>query len=696
MKGESGANLSLVPGGGLPWEVLHDIPGRLRIRIAELQNDRGRCEQLERNLTRASGVLRVDTSRRLGTLTLRYSPRRLRRRDCDHLLLDALENRQRLAAKGDDSRSATVSEGGLLALTLGLAATPVLPPPLRYLLSAAAISPSVIRGLGEMRRGGNASRVQESAALLLATLAGRHGAAQINNLMHIVARRLEQLAVSDTESELRRHVLPPSLALDVHRGDDALQLPVDALCAGDFLELKSGDIAPLDAMVVRGKAMISRGFSSQQASRVRGDLLAAGSRVLSGGIGVILLQSWEQGSYRRLQSFVEMAITGRESAERYASRLAGRLAPYTVAVSGAVYGFTRDIARSSATLQADFGLPLSLATPVSVESAIAAGTSRGILFRSGEALERLAEVDTLVFDKSGTLTDNEWCLAGTFPAEGVSEAQLRGSLGRAVLACCRPSVLASRPVKPPPVRSLTHREVQDICEQGLHLRVGKRSLSLLSMDDAVDRFGVATPYPGPAESNDGTLSLCLLHDGEYAGAVTFVNEPLHDAAQALEALRQHNIRQTYMITHEAEARVHPGLRQLGFTGWRCELDEIAKLRFIDDLVNRGLRVALVSDGLFQASGDCLNISLSTMPEARQLQADVWLLRPELIGLVAARELASRSTRSQRRSHLANLAANGSILVAGSFNLLSPTLAAVMSNAVTLGMIRGAMKIKEEG
>jgi cation transport ATPase len=273
---------------------------------------------------------------------------------------------------------------------------------------------------------------------------------------------------------------------------------------------------------------------------------------------------------------------------------------------------------------------------------------------------------------------------------------LRGSLGRAVLACCRPAVLAGRPRNPPPVRSLTHREVQDICEQGLHLRVGKRSLSLLSMDDAVERFDVPPPPPETALSGDGMLALCVLHDGEYAGAVTFVNEPLHDAAEALAALRLQGIGQTYMITHEAEVRVHPGLRQLGFTDWRCELDEIAKLRFIDDLVNRGLRVALVSDGLFQASGDCLNICLSTMPEARQLQADVWLLRPELTGLVAARELASRSARARRRSHLTNLAANGSILLAGSFNLLSPTLAAVMSNAVTLGMIRGAMKIKEEG
>jgi cation transport ATPase len=84
-----------------------------------------------------------------------------------------------------------------------------------------------------------------------------------------------------------------------------------------------------------------------------------------------------------------------------------------------------------------------------------------------------------------------------------------------------------------------------------------------------------------------------------------------------------------------------------------------------------------------------------MPEARQLEADIWLLRPELAGLVAARDLARESSRSQRRNQVANLAANGAILMAGSFNLLSPTLAAVMSNAVTLGMIRGALRIKEE-
>jgi cation transport ATPase len=268
-------------------------------------------------------------------------------------------------------------------------------------------------------------------------------------------------------------------------------------------------------------------------------------------------------------------------------------------------------------------------------------------------------------------------------------------MSRAVLNCCRPSVLRGKPGRAQPVRSLTHREVQEISEQGLHLRVGERSLSLLSLDRAVSRFGIQPPSLKPSLRESGVLAVCVLFDGEYAGVLAFVNEPLHDSVAAMPALHRLGVLQSFMITHESEAQVHRGLRRLGFTDWHCGLDEVAKLRFINELVSRGRRVALVSDGLFQASGDCLNVCLSATPEARQLEADVWLLRPELEGLVAARELALSAARSQRRNRLANLTANGAILLAGSFNLLSPTLAAIMSNVVTLGMLRGASKIKED-
>jgi cation transport ATPase len=237
--------------------------------------------------------------------------------------------------------------------------------------------------------------------------------------------------------------------------------------------------------------------------------------------------------------------------------------------------------------------------------------------------------------------------------------------------------------------------VQQVTDQGLHLQHAGRSLGVVALDIAVERFGVKpAAIPGDLVA-EGCVVLCVLVDGDYAGLVRLENKPVEGAAQAIETLSNQGIEQMHMITHEADDRVHPQLRELGFSSCQTSLDEVAKLRFIHQLIDQGRRVALVSDGLFQASGDCLNICLSNMPESRQLEADVWLIQPELRGIATALNLARHSSRSMRRNQRLNLAANGAVLLAGSFDLLSPTLAAILSNSVTLGMIREALHTREE-
>ena len=234
-------------------------------------------------------------------------------------------------------------------------------------------------------------------------------------------------------------------------------------------------------------------------------------------------------------------------------------------------------------------------------------------------------------------------------------------------------------------RAVLSRQLQ---AQGLQLRFRGRSLSLTTLAQARERFGLqASPRaPGVHRSR---LRLCLLADGACLAEFVFSNPPAPGAAQLVAALRAAGIGELHMITHERAGEIPGELHELDLDGIHPELDELDKQQFIAAQESRGRRVVLVSDGLFQARGDCLNLCVAATPGARHLDADVWLLWPELAGIATARRIAERAARLLEENQRGNLAGNGAVLLAASFDLVTSTVAAVLSNAITLGMLHRA-------
>ena len=692
---EAGMPLSLVPDGDRLWGVEHAIPGRIRIRAEGLHGHRERCGQFREFMLAQSGVTAVDVTPRIGTATIRYAQRKLSRRDVDALLQEALAQPLSAARRRPGTPAAGVDDSRITAMLLGLALTPVLPPPVRYLVTLAAISPTMWQAAVSLRRGGGASRALDAFAMLASTLAGRYGVAQVNNLMHTLGHKLEREAVLETEAELRRQGAPPLARCTVQRDGETCDCELTDLLAGDRMRLSAGDTVPLESLVLGGKASVAGGFEGGERAVHRGARVAAGARLAEGTLELVCLQRWSEGVYARLAGFIEIALRNRVRQDYYAAQLADRLVPFTVMISAAVYGFTRDLARTSSALQADFGASYELVTPISVESTIAAGAARGILFRGGEAIERVAQLDTVVFDRSGTLTRGEWSLVEVAPtSRKFSAKRCRELLSRLVLHCCRPAALAAAGEKPPPLATLTHAEVQQIENHGIYLRCDSLSIVLTEAEAAVQRFGVA-PAPETA-ALPGDVVFSLLVEGDLVATVRCSDAPTPGAGDLVTALRQHGIRQVYLVSHESEERLPPELTDLPFDAVLTGLDELDKLHFIQQLADDGHRVGLVSDGLFRAGSDCVNICLGVEPDARPLDADVWLLQPELQRLVDALALATGSAARLRQSHRGSQVSKGAMLLASSFEMIPPTVAAAAGNAATLALMRYARNTRYGG
>ena len=687
---DTGASLSLVPASSGDWTVEHAIPGRIRFRAEQLKDDAGRCLSLRRQLSLEPGISSVTTTPLLGTLTLRYERRRLSGQDVQELFQRTLDKLQLPDARPESLPGAS-ADVQLLALLGALLATPLLPLPARYLLTLAAISPSLWQSVTRFRDGGRASHVLDSGALLLSTLAGRYGVAQVNNLMHVLALRLEKQAVDDTESKLRQRALPPQAEYAVLRGGNFVSAAAEDLQAGDTLRLSATEMVPLESIVIRGSGQISVAFTPDRADAGPGHRVSAGSELVEGELEMVCLRDWTEGNFARMASFIEIAIRNRQNHDLYTARMAERLVPVTVLISAAVYGFTRDLARASSAAQADFGAAAELVTPVSVESSIAAGATRGILYRGGDVIERLAGLDTLVFDRSGTLTRAEWKLVQINALGKGSEEECQKLLDSLLYHCCRADVLASCGGELPPLVTLSHAEVEQVQQHGLHMRHEGKLLSLVTLTAAQQRFGIDNVSWGTPLDRVGVLFF-LVVDGELAAIARFSDSLSPGNIAGLEALRRQGIENMYLISQESTASLHPELASLPLNGFHTGLREMEKLHFIQELLDRGDRVGLVSDGLFRAGGDCLNICLGTDRDARPLDADVWLMAANIRSLAEARELAMRSADRLKKSHRLSQAGKGSMLLASSFDMLPPALAAALGNATTVATMRWVLNI----
>lgn len=456
------------------------------------------------------------------------------------------------------------------------------------------------------------------------------------------------------------------------------------------MDLAAGETLPLAALVLSGEAQATLGFSSEEMVVTPGSQLTAGTVVRDGTLQLVLLQDWSEGTYARLANFIEAAIRDREAHDQYAANLADRLVPYTMILSAAVYGLTHDLARATSAMQADFSASHELVTPPHVEGTIAIGASQGILFRGGKAIEQFAELDTLVFDRSGTLTRSVWELEDVAPLGDWDEQHCREHVYRLLLHCCRPAAVNAVGDSSLALLTLSHAEIHQMQEHGLHLWHGQHYLNLEEADTE------DAPTADQAESGLVLHAPGLVFDlrvnGDCIARLRYGNGLAADNVGALEALRDQGLENLYLLSHERPASLHPELAALPLSGLHAGLDDAEKRRFIQQLIDEGRKVGVVSDGLLRVGKDSLVICAGTAPGNRPMEADIWLMHTGIASLAQAHRLARSATSSLKRSHRTSQVSKGAMLLATSFDLLPPALAAAIGNGVTLGVMRSSKRI----
>ncbi|HEY7113870.1 MAG TPA: heavy metal translocating P-type ATPase [Thermoanaerobaculia bacterium] len=506
-----------------------------------------------------------------------------------------------------------------------------------------------------------------------------------------------------------RRVGPDGSEGDVSLGD---------VRAGDLLRVRPGEKVPVDGAVVEGGSFVDESMVTGEPLAVE---KAAGARVIAGtvnGNGSFVMRAERVGAETLLAQIVRMvgeAQRTRAPIQNLADRVSGVFVPAVVVAAGgafaawAIFGpaprLAYAVVNAVAVLIIACPCALGLATPMSVMVASGRGATAGVLFRNAEAIERLRDVDTLVLDKTGTLTEGRPRLVSVATTGGLSEIELlglagsleRGSehpLAAAVVAgagergarVAAPEVFESRPGK------------------GVVGRAGGRAVavgnSALLEDLGVDASRLATSADSIA--GEGQTVLLAAVDGRAAG-VLGVADPIKATAQeAVGLLRREDLR-LVIVTGDRRATAEAVAKRLGIEEMEAEVLPDRKAEVVARLQSAGRIVAMAGDGINDAPALAkadVGIAMGTGTDVAMQSADVTLVRGDLLGIVRARRLSRAAMRNIRQNLFFAFAYNalGVPIAAGvlypAFGiLLSPMIAAAAMSFSSVSVIGNALRLR---
>jgi P-type Cu+ transporter len=516
-------------------------------------------------------------------------------------------------------------------------------------------------------------------------------------------------ALLDLAPKTARRILPDGSEYDA---------PLDNIMAGDRLRVRPGDAVPVDGVVVSGNSSLDESMLTGESMPVEkgpGDAVTGATINKNGSL---VMEAGKVGADTVLAQIVTMVSNARRSRapiQGLADRVSAIFVPTVVGIAilafivwllfGPEPALVFAIASAVSVLIIACPCALGLATPISITTAAGRGAQAGVLIKDAEALERMAGVDTLIVDKTGTLTMGKPKLTDTVTLGDVSTLDLLSLAAALERGSEHP--LAEAIVEGAEAQGAARQGVADfeaVTGKGVRGTVGGRAVALGNAA-MMQEMGLNT---GQAEARADTLraegktAMFLAVDGALAGIVA-VADPIKDStAQSIRELHAQGLR-VIMATGDNERTAQAVAAKLGIDEVRASVLPEAKKDLIDELRREGHKIAMAGDGVNDApalAAADVGIAMGTGADVAMESAGITLLGGDLMGIVRARKLARATLRNIKQNLFFAFAYNvlGVPIAAGLLYpftgmLLSPMIAAAAMSLSSVSVISNALRLR---
>ena len=516
-----------------------------------------------------------------------------------------------------------------------------------------------------------------SIAIIAAATIAEYFTALVVSLFVLVAEELEHITVARGRTAIKDLVdfIPPNAR--IRRNGAIISVAVEEILLGDAVLLSPGEKAPVDGRVIAG-------HSSMDQSRITGESMPAGkdigSQVYAGSINqtgaleILVERVGRDTSFGRIIEAVEAAEQTRAPVQKLADQLAGYLVYFSFAAASLTFWLTRDLRDTISVIIVAGACGIAAGTPLAILGGIGRAARLGSIIKGGIHLETLGRIDTVILDKTGTLTYGEPRVRAVHAADGISEQTLLALAASAELHSEHP--LARAVVKAAQEQALPLTEPAEFhytLGRGITAQIDGKTV-LIGNRKLLTEAGI----PVPERNKDTTGSDILVGiDGRYGGDIEVADHVRPEAASAMRAFAEMGVK-TVLLTGDIAPVAQEVATALSIAEFRADLLPEDKLDHVRDLVQKKHAVAMVGDGVNDApalSAATIGIAMGSGTDIAKESAQVLLIGNDLVKLVETIRIARQTRAIIWQNFAGTLLVDAIGIGMAAFGYLNPLLAA---------------------
>jgi heavy metal translocating P-type ATPase len=681
----------------------HSMPGRIRLSIPALGQNRGLGEACVAWLKAQEGVRSARINYDCASLVLEYDPAQEQRlllllghfKSMSLRELKALSSRARQETAAPRAGATEVSKRSPLALpTLSLVMAFSANPVMMAINMPLMLWNAIPIAKRAWKVWANESRlnidVLDTLAISASVLQGNPMAGCIVTWLIKLGDWIRDLTAAGSRRAINELLEFQTKTAWVVRDGNVVSIPAIELQNGDIVVVYPGEMIPVDGEILEGSATIDQKTITGEGlpvHRSKGEAAFAATVIREGQITLRALRVGAATTAGQIVHLIESAPIGDTRMQNHAERFADRLVTPTLALATGTAMVSGDFNRFLSLVIVDYGTGIRVAAPTSVLSSMTLAARTGMIIKSGGHMEKLAGIDTMVFDKTGTLTHGTPAVIDVISYQrNITPNHLLGLAAAAETKLQHPVAEALRTrarqlaVNVPPCNETTYRLGLGVEGQvnGYYIHVGNQRF----MRESEIAVGAAV-HDRAALDERGYSSLYIAVDGQLAGLVPYSDEIRAESRAVIQRLHALGVKNSIMLTGDNAVVARAVCNRLGLTEHFADMLPADKAGVIQDLQRAGRRVAMVGDGINDSpalSFADVGIAMKHGAEVTHESADVILMEDSLWKLVKAVEISQGAVSLIRQNYAIVAALNTLALgLALPGGLITPEVTALISN-----------------
>ena len=687
----------------MKFTIKHEIPGRIRIHVVQKQMSYQEADALLYYLNTLEYITQAKVYRRTADACVCFTGKR-------EPVIQALREFRYTSVKVPDEVFANsgrkindaYQEKLIGKVLFHYAGKLLLPYPVRKAVILCKALHYLKEGWKSLAKKKLEVSVLDATAISVSIMRGDIRTASSVMFLLGLGETLEEWTHKKSVGDLARSMSLNTAKVWMKSGEQEVLVDSGKIKEGDTIIVHMGNVVPFDGIVSEGEGMVNQSSITGEPLPVlkkEGGYVYAGSVLEEGELICTVKKAGGASRYEKIVEMIEESEKLKSSVEGRAEKLADRLVPVTFAGTALTWLLTRNIAKALAVLMVDFSCALKLTMPLTVLSAIRQAGTYDITVKGGKFLEAVAEAETIVLDKTGTLTEARPTVKMIVPFCEESENELLRiaacleehfphSMAKAVVAAAKQAGLEHEEM---------HSKVEYIVAHGISSGIGEKRVLIGSAhfifedekciipEKYQEQFdGLPTEYSHLYMAIDGVLS-----------AVICIEDPLRrESAGVICALRKAGFRKIVMMTGDSERTAAVIAKKVGVDEYYSEVLPEDKAGFIEKEKAKGKKVLMVGDGVNDSpalSAADAGIAVSDGAELAREIADITISAENLYQIVRLKYLSHAMMKRINRNYREIVGINTLLILLGVGGVIQPTATAMLHNISTIAIGLKSMK-----